>query len=218
MAAISRGQRARRLQHALGVGGDVVDQADLLGPLGADVLAGEGQLGQVAGADDGGQPLQAAEVGDDGHLGLAHREDGVGGGQADVAGGDEVDAAADAVAVHGGDHRLRALRDRRDGGLEPEYLVAGVPGPGRQEASRRRRRRAGATARQELPMALRSRPTEKCGPWAATTTTRTSWSSPTAAMARGRSRHSSGPMALRASGRSSHTVATPSAALDRQDR
>jgi hypothetical protein len=32
----------------------------------------------VPGADDGGQPLQAAEVGHDGHLGLAHREDGVG--------------------------------------------------------------------------------------------------------------------------------------------
>ena len=59
-------------------------------------------------------------------------------------------------------------------------------------------------------MALRSSPTEKWGPLAATTTTRTSLSSPTACMARGRSRQRSSPMALRASGRSSHTVATAS--------
>ena len=57
-------------------------------------------------------------------------------------------------------------------------------------------------------MALRSRPTEKCGPLAAITTARTSASPLTAAIARGRSRHRSMPMALRASGRSSHTVAT----------
>ena len=60
------------------------------------------------------------------------------------------------------------------------------------------------------PISLRSRPTEKCGPFAATTTARTDASEPTAAMARGRSRHRSVPMALRASGRSSHTVATAS--------
>ena len=109
LAAISAARARRRLEHALGVGRHVVDQADLLGPLGADVLGREGQLGQVAGADDGGQPLQAAQVGHDGHLGLAHREDGVGRGQPDVAGRDEVDPAADAVAVHGGDHRLGAV-------------------------------------------------------------------------------------------------------------
>ncbi len=61
-----------------------------------------------------------------------------------------------------------------------------------------------------LPMALRSSPTEKCGPLAATTTTRTASSSLSAPMARGRSRHRSTPMALRASGRSNHSVATVS--------
>ncbi len=60
------------------------------------------------------------------------------------------------------------------------------------------------------PIALRSSPTEKCGPLAAKTTARTVVSPLTAAMARGRSRHRSVPMALRASGRSSHTVATDS--------
>ena len=60
------------------------------------------------------------------------------------------------------------------------------------------------------PIALRSSPTEKCGPSAATTTARTSLSPESTAMARGRSRHRSTPMALRASGRSSHRVATPS--------
>ena len=60
------------------------------------------------------------------------------------------------------------------------------------------------------PIALRSSPTEKCGPLAATTTTRTEESADTASMARGRSRQRSTPMALRASGRSSQTVATVS--------
>ena len=70
------------------------------------------------------------------------------------------------------------------------------------------------------PIALRSRPTEKCGPSAATTTTRTVVSADSTAMARGRSRHRSTPMALRASARSSHKVATASClvVLDAQHR
>ena len=59
-----------------------------------------------------------------------------------------------------------------------------------------------------LPIALRSSPTEKCGPLAAMTTARTELSAETAAMARGKSRQRSMPIALRASGRSSQTVAT----------
>ena len=57
------------------------------------------------------------------------------------------------------------------------------------------------------PIVLRSSPTEKCGPRAAITSTRTSASSLIAWQARGRSFHRSVPMALRASGRSSHSVA-----------
>ena len=58
------------------------------------------------------------------------------------------------------------------------------------------------------PIDLRSSPTEKCGPLAAMTTARTAVSPVSTAMAAGRSRHRSTPMALRASGRSSHSVAT----------
>ena len=210
LAAISPPVRPRPPAR-LGVGGHVVDQPDLLGPCGVDVLAGEGQLGQVPGADDGGQALEAPEVGHDRHLGLAYREDGVGRGQADVAGRDEVDAAADAVAVHGRDDRLRALRPRRrwrPAGAAPR---CGRCGPGRPwRAMRRSPPPVLAPAASRPPMALRSSPTEKWGPRAATTTTRTSVSSLTTCMARGRSRQRSGPMALRASGRSSHTVATAS--------
>ena len=119
-----------RLLHALGVGRHVVDQPDLLGPLRADVLAGEGQLGQVPRADDGGEALQAPEVGHDGDLGLAHREHGVRRGQADVTRRDEVDATADAVAVHRRDDRLGAARHRGDGVLELEHVGAGPAGPG----------------------------------------------------------------------------------------
>ena len=88
----------------IGVGTHVVDQADGRGTVGADVLAGEGQFGHVAPADDGGQSLQAADVGDDGDLRLAHREDGVRGRETDVTGAGQVNAAADAVAVDRGDY------------------------------------------------------------------------------------------------------------------
>src|SRR5580692_7731505 len=57
-------------------------------------------------------------------------------------------------------------------------------------------------------MAVRSSPTEKWGPRAATTTARTSGSEARAAMARGRSDQKAGPRALRLSGRSSQRVAT----------
>ena len=132
-----------RLQHAVGVGGHVVDQADLLGPLRADVLAGEGQLGHVARADDRGQPLQAAEVGHDRHLGLAHREDGVGRPEPDVTGGDEVHAAADAVAVDGGDDGLRAAATAVMAACS-RRTSPGRPGPGGHGRGRPRPRPAGA--------------------------------------------------------------------------
>jgi len=69
-----------------------------VGPLGGDVLAGEGELGHVPGTDDAREALQAPEVRNDGHLGLAHREDRVGRGEADITRADQVDPAADAVA------------------------------------------------------------------------------------------------------------------------
>ena len=104
--------------------------------------------------------------------------DGVGGGQADVAGRDEVHATADAVAVDRRDDGLGAACTeemescRRSTSLRAPRARAAMDGG---EASRHRRRR-GRRAPSPLsrpPMALRSRPTEKWGPLAAMTTTRT---------------------------------------------
>ena len=153
-----------------------------------------------------GQALEAAEVGHDGHLGLPHREDGIGAGQPDVAGGGQVDPTADAVAVDGGDDRQRAVGHRRSprpggGGSRP-----GPTGPGRPSTAACRCRRP--MIRSVPDMATRSSPTLKWGPRAAITTARISGSEPMAAMARGRSDQNAGPMALRFSGRSSHRVAT----------
>ena len=65
---------------------DGVDESDGEGARRVDVLAGERQLRQVAGAHDLGQSLQRAEVGDDGDLRLAHREYGVARAQSKVTG------------------------------------------------------------------------------------------------------------------------------------
>ncbi len=97
-------------------------------PIGAEILARVGELGDVSGRDYERQPLQGPEIGDHRHLRLADREDGVGGGDTDVAGGDQVDAAADAVPVNGGDDGLGAFRHCRDGGLQPQHLGVGAGG------------------------------------------------------------------------------------------
>ena len=61
MAAASRRRSPRpwpeRPPDPVGVGAHVVDQTDDRRPLGGDVLAGEGEFGHVALADDGRQPL-----------------------------------------------------------------------------------------------------------------------------------------------------------------
>src|ERR1700757_3912967 len=62
------------LQGGIGVGEHVVDQADLLGAVRVDVLAGQRQLAQVAVGQDQRQPGQATHVGDDSQLDLANRE------------------------------------------------------------------------------------------------------------------------------------------------
>ena len=144
--------------HRVGIGRHVVDQTDLLGPGGGDVLAGEGQLGQVPGADDGGQPLQAPQIGHDGHLGLADREDGVGRGQPDVTGRDEVDAAPDAVAVDGGDDRLGASATAVMAAWSRRTSRAGPAGPGRPATGVDCTRRLVAVARRPPPSAGRPWP------------------------------------------------------------
>ena len=93
----------------------------------------------------------------------------------------EVDAAADAVAVDGGDDRHRAVGHRGDRGLEAQDLR---PGPAAARAAIDGRAPSPAAGGPASPdMAIRSSPTEKWGPLAATTTARTSGSAPRAAMA-----------------------------------
>ena len=159
-----------------------------------------------------GSRCRLPEVGHDGHLGLADREDGVGRGQADVAGGDEVDAAADAVAVHGGDDRLGAACHGGDGVLQAEHLGAAAAGPGRHGAPddprrrrRRRPRRQHAAHRLEVEADGEVRPLGRHDddPHAGVVRRAPPW--PGAGPATGPC-----PMALRASGRSSHRVATAS--------
>ena len=96
----------------------VIDEADAQRPRGVDVLAGEGELARVPLAKDARQALQAAQVGHHRHLDFADAEARVGGGDADVAGGDEVDAAADAPAADRRDHRLATGGDRFERALQ----------------------------------------------------------------------------------------------------
>ena len=126
----------------VGVRQHLVDEPDLGRSLGADVLARVGELGHVALGHDAGQALEGAQVGDDGDLRLPHREDGVGRSQTDVAGGDEIDAPADAVALHGGDDRLGAVRHGGDGSLEAMHLCPGLAGAGHLRPARARNRAA----------------------------------------------------------------------------
>ncbi len=123
-----------------------------------------------------GKALEAAEVGDYRHLGLADREDRVRARQSDIAGAYEVDAAPDAVAVHRGDHRLRAVSDRRDRRLHPLDLGAGACLRAGRPATSSRRTPNGRDPMRSAAIAFKSRPTLKCGPFAAMTTARTSGS------------------------------------------
>ncbi len=69
-----RPSRARR-QPRPRVGMDGVHEADRVGALGVEVVAGEAELGGDAAADDAGQALQRADVGDDRDARLADGED-----------------------------------------------------------------------------------------------------------------------------------------------
>ena len=119
-AAISAAVCVRGGQGCLRVVVDVVDEPDLLGACGVDVLTRQRQLTQVAVGQDQRQPGQAADVGDHRQLHLAHRELGVGAGVADVDGRDQVHAAADAPAVHRRDRRGAAVGDGVDRALHPQ--------------------------------------------------------------------------------------------------
>ena len=214
-----RGQGPGGGQHAVGVGAHVVDQADGLGPGGVDVLAGVGQLGHVALADDGGQPLQAPEVGHDGHLGLADREDWASAlarrmSQAAMRSTPPPMQQPCTAAITGTGQSATAVtescrrtdlgpltrrpgRRPRDGGRRPLRRPPGTEhgGHGHQVEPHGE---VGAPGRRPPRPGRPVRP--RWRPWP-----------------RGRSAQKAGPMALRFSGRSSHRVATWPSTLDGED-
>ena len=155
----------------------------------------------VTGADDPRQALEGAEIGNDRDLRLAHGEVALLEARRMSHARHEVDATADAVAVHGRDHRDLELGDGR-------YRSPACRAPphrrGRSRWLTSRTHRSGDAP----PNSFKSRPTLKCGPRAAMTRTLIVASLATAAAASGRSRQKARPSALRASARSSQSVAT----------
>ena len=89
--------------------------------------------------------------------------------------------------------RVRIARVAIEGGWPAPPFPSGAPVAGSERV---------------FPIVLRSSPTVKSGPRAATTTARTASSEETSAMATGNSSKKADAIALRASVRSSHTVAT----------
>ena len=86
-------------------GTHAVDQAELVGLLGADRVADEVHLQRLVLAHQPRQPLGAAEAGDDPELDLGLAEHGRLGGDAHVAGHRQLAAAAEGDAVDRGDGR-----------------------------------------------------------------------------------------------------------------
>ena len=84
-------------------------EADPLGLLGADQLAGHHELLRPPEPDDLGQPRGAADVGDQPDPRLGHADDRVGGEHAEVARQRQLERAADAGAVDRADDRLGHL-------------------------------------------------------------------------------------------------------------
>src|SRR6185369_5007093 len=68
--------------------------------------------------------LQGADVGDHGEVDFLDRENGVGRGIAHVAAGDEVERAADAGALDGGEHRFAAALNGGETVLQVEDQAA----------------------------------------------------------------------------------------------
>lgn len=88
------------------------DEPLLVGLTGIKSPGGVGQLAdETLVANDLGQPLERAHVSRQPHVNLLDGEEGVLGGEANAAGGDEVHPAPDTGAMHHRDHRLLAPLD-----------------------------------------------------------------------------------------------------------
>ena len=101
-----------------------VDQVDALRLGTVDGAAGKGQLTHHAVADDARQALQGADIGRHAHVDFLDGELRIDGGVAHVAGRDQVDRAAQAVALDRRQYRLAAVVDGIEGGLQLEDLAA----------------------------------------------------------------------------------------------
>src|SRR5581483_2112448 len=92
-----------------------------------EAAARQDQLERQAGGDGARQTLRAAGARDDRARHLRQAKRGVLGGDADVTGERDLEAAGEAVAVDGGDDRLVALEVARDA-AERRARVGGADG------------------------------------------------------------------------------------------
>jgi hypothetical protein len=104
-------------QRRLMVGSDTVDEAMRLGLGGREAPAGIGKLAHQALGQEVGDSLQGADIGDNGDIDFLDGEIGVFGTDPHVAGGDEIDTAANAGALHHCNHRHPAAIDDIEGFL-----------------------------------------------------------------------------------------------------
>ncbi len=100
-------------------GGHLLHDADALGGAGVDPPTREGQQLGPSRPDLVGQPQVAAGVDAHAHLGLGQGEDGVLGGHPDVGHEHELEAEAQAVALHGGHDRLGELGEDLEALVRP---------------------------------------------------------------------------------------------------
>ena len=123
-------RQLQRLVHQPVAGHDLVDQADLVGPLGRDVVAGQQHLHADGVGEEAGKYLGGGAAGD-APLDLAHAEDGLLGGDAHVGGHDQAEALAQGQAVDRGDDGfphvdLPVVQEPGDAPLERAHHGAGL--------------------------------------------------------------------------------------------
>jgi hypothetical protein len=106
-------QRLAAVEHA-------VDQADVFGLGRIKLAAGVGQLAGDALPHQLGQALQGAHVGHHADVDFLDGEERVAAAVAHVGAGDQVNAAADAAAMDGGQHGLAAALQAGEGVLHVE--------------------------------------------------------------------------------------------------
>ena len=123
MLAISPGEPDHAFEHRLLIGVDPVDQADLLGFTGRHAATGVGEFSHDALGYELAQTRERADVGGHADVYLEDGEVGILRGVAHVAGGDHVDAAADASALNGREHGNATLLQATQASLHVQRAV-----------------------------------------------------------------------------------------------